>query len=335
MRPAVALCHHLAREEPMDDHLTWYAESFAELSRGVGHVIKGKDHQIRLALTCLVAEGHLLIEDRPGTGKTALARSIAALMGGACNRIQFTPDLLPSDVTGVTVFNQRSQTFEFHHGPVFANIVLADEINRAAPKTQSALLEVMEEGQVTVDATTYAVPRPFTVIATSNPVEFDGTYRLPEAQLDRFLMRLSLGYPSQDEELRVIESGGASATVPQLKAVATTDAITSMQRIADRVEVVPEVMEYVLRIARSSRELPSLRLGVSTRGVMALVRAARAYAASDGRPYVTPDDVKALAVPVWSHRCMLSPDAEFRGVRPEELVQELVDAQAVRQPTPR
>jgi MoxR-like ATPase len=311
----------------MENNHEWFAQRFAELAKGVGVVIKGKDPQIRLALMCLVVEGHLLIEDRPGTGKTALARTMAALIDGPWSRIQFTPDLLPADVTGVTTYNQRTQTFEFHQGPVFANVVLADEINRAAPKTQSALLEVMEERQVTVNANTYAVPRPFSVVATLNPTEFEGTYSLPEAQLDRFLMRVTLGYPDFDDEARIIDSGGVDQTFRTVRPVTSGSTIQSMQAIAADVEVVPEVRDYILRLARSTRESTDLRLGVSTRGVIAMVRAARAFAAAEGRGFVTPDDVKALVEPVWAHRCILTAEADFKGVTSAEVLEALVQQQ--------
>lgn len=309
----------------VDEQFAWFQDRFAELVSGAEAVVRGKTDEVRLAIACLVAGGHLLIEDRPGTGKTALARTIAALTGGVWNRIQFTPDLLPSDVTGVTIYNQQLQEFEFHKGPIFANLVVADEINRASPKTQSALLEVMEEGHVTVDATTFPVPTPFMVIATQNPTDFEGTFRLPEAQMDRFLMRISLGYPSERAEMEIIESGGANATVPLVQPVVTTDMVLAMRRVVDDVEVVPEVQSYVVAAANATRSSTELRLPVSTRGVMFLIRASRVSAAAEGRSFVRPEDVKSLILPVWGHRIMLTADAEYQGRTAEMVLAEVLD----------
>jgi len=277
-------------------------------------VLSGKHEVVRLAVVCLLAEGHLLVEDVPGTGKTTLARAVAASVGASWSRVQFTPDLLPSDITGVTIWNAGSQEFEFHPGPVFANVVIADEVNRASPKTQSALLEVMEERRVTVDGQPHRVPRPFLVMATQNPVEMDGTYRLPEAQLDRFLMRVEVGYPDVAAEADLLSrrSGGADP-------LTTIDAVLSVQELAgaitavSTVDVSPELGRYIAEVSAATRLVPELRLGVSPRGSLALLRAARALAAMSGRSYVLVEDVQQLAVPVLAHRVLLTPQAEVSG----------------------
>jgi MoxR-like ATPase len=311
-----------------DEQTQWFARVFRSLVDNVELVIRGKTEQVRLALTCVFSEGHLLVEDVPGTGKTSLAKSIAHSIDGSWHRIQFTPDLLPSDVTGVTIYNQANRTFEFHPGPVFANVVLADEINRASPKTQSSLLEVMEEQQVTVDSYAHAVPRPFVVIATQNPIEHDGTYELPEAQLDRFLMRLTIGAPEHDAEVEVLQRQGAGSTVAELRpAVASAQAL-QMVALTQHVHVEPSVQSYIVRLARATREASVLRLGVSTRGCLALQRAARTWALAQGRSYVKPDDVKALAEPVLAHRMLLTPEAELRGVTARDILRQTLDAVA-------
>jgi MoxR-like ATPase len=298
----------------------YFAHRFEVLTGSVARVIQGKDDVIRQAIICMLAEGHLLIEDVPGVGKTTLARALAATVELTWNRIQFTPDLLPSDVTGVSVFNQATLQFEFRPGAIFANIVVGDEINRASPKTQSALLEVMEEGTVTTDAVIYTVPRPFMVVATQNPIDMEGTYQLPEAQLDRFLMRLSVGYPSPEAEALVLRSEKNTATVDGLLPVMSSDDLLAMIDQIKTVEVAPAIENYVIALSHFTRTAPEVRLGVSPRGSLALLKAARATAAADGRSFVTPEDVKAVATSVLAHRILLRPEAELEGRTNSELV---------------
>ena len=300
-----------------------FAANAEAIVDNVAQFIQGKREVITLAVTCLLAEGHLLLEDVPGVGKTSLARSIAATLGMSWTRIQFTPDLLPSDVTGVSIFHQGSGTFEFHRGPVFAHVVLADEINRASPRTQSALLEVMEERTVTVDGVTHAVPQPFLVLATENPIEMDGTFPLPEAQLDRFLMSVSIGYPDLEAEVRILANSHGGLRVDELQAVGDADGVRRMIAQAHSVHVEPAVMEYVVRLVSATRTLPGVRLGASPRGSVGLLRASQAAAAMAGRPYVTPVDVQRLAVPVLAHRIVLNDveaDAAARARAIEQVV---------------
>src|SRR5689334_291511 len=260
------------------DQLTWFARAFGTLVTNVEQAVLGKQHIVRLALTCLVSEGHLLLEDFPGTGKTSLAKAIANSVQGTHSRVQFTPDLLPSDVTGVTIYDQRSGQFNFHGGPIFATIVLADEINRASPKTQSALLEVMEEGRVTVDGTTHRVGRPFMVIATQNPIEQAGTYRLPEAQLDRFLMKATLGYPDHEHTVALLADASNRQRSDGVRPLITAKAVTDMAALASDVHVDPSVLSYITRIAEETRRAPEVKLGVSVRGCLAYVRASKTWA---------------------------------------------------------
>ena len=296
------------------DQARWFADTFAAVVRNIERAIMGKTEAIRIAVTCMLAEGHLLLEDVPGTGKTTLARAIAQTVQGTSNRIQFTPDLLPSDVTGVTVYDQKTGEFEFHQGPIFASIVLADEINRASPKTQSALLEVMEENRVTVDGKTYTTGQPFMVIATQNPIEQAGTYRLPEAQLDRFLMKTMLGYPDRENTLRILASGGSRPRSAALPPVITTQAVAEMSQLAATVHVETSVLDYIARIVEETRTSTDVRLGSSIRGALALVRTSRVWAASHGRHFVVPDDIKVLAIPSLAHRLVIDPESEFNGV---------------------
>jgi MoxR-like ATPase len=310
-------------EQLHPQHVEGFAGVAAQLADSIGAVVLGKPEVIRLALTALFAQGHVLLEDVPGVGKTTLARALAASVRGQWRRIQFTPDLLPSDVSGVTIFNQASRGFEFHPGPVFANIVIADEINRASPKTQSALLEVMEERRVTVDGVPHPVPQPFLVMATQNPIEMDGTYRLPEAQLDRFLVKLSVGYPDEAIEIEVLR-GAANRSPDTLEPVTDTATVGEMVRMAHRVHIADPLYAYAVRLAASTRNHPQVRVGVSPRGVIALTRAACAYALIDGRGYVLPEDLKTLVGPVFAHRVLLSPDAQLRGVTAAEVLDDAV-----------
>jgi len=290
----------------------------------VEKVIVGKREVIELALVAILCEGHLLIEDVPGIGKTTLAKCLARSMGCTFRRIQFTPDLLPSDVTGISFFNQKEQTFEFRPGPVFAQVLLADEINRATPRTQSALLEAMQERQVTVDGETMALARPFLVLATQNPIELEGTFPLPEAQVDRFLLRLKLGYPTADEEDAILLRFESGDPLADLQPVVSADVLTEMQRQVRAVHVNESVRRYILQICRATREHPAIELGASPRASLGLYHASQALAALRGRDYVLPDDAKHLAPYVLTHRLMTSPQARLRGRSKEQIVEEIV-----------
>ncbi|KAM9863266.1 MoxR family ATPase [Leucobacter sp. BZR 635] len=290
----------------------WVARVFDASAGAIEQVIHGKRRVIELVLASVLAGGHVLLEDVPGTGKTALARALGQVIQGTSTRIQFTPDLLPGDITGVSVFDQRAGVFEFHAGPVFANVVLADEINRASPKTQSALLEVMEEGHVTVDGKSHDVGSPFLVIATQNPIEQAGTYRLPEAQLDRFMIKTSVGYPDDAAMARILL--GDRGRAKQIEPVVTTEMIAQAQGLVQRVHVSPIVADYAVRIVEATRRASDVRLGASVRGAIALVRLASAWAAANGRHYVVPDDIRDLALTTLAHRIVLEPEAEFDGV---------------------
>ncbi|MBX6391338.1 MAG: MoxR family ATPase [Frankia sp.] len=294
--------------------VAWFAERCELVVRNVERLIRGKTDIVRLAVLCLAAEGHLLIDDVPGVGKTSLAKALASSIAGTMRRIQCTPDLLPTDVTGVTIWNAEARQWEFQPGAVFGNIVLADEINRASPKTQSALLEVMEERQVTMDGTTYAVEAPFMVIATQNPVEHGGTYDLPEAQIDRFMMRLTVGYPDHDAEVEILASRAGGHSVQDITPVISAEDVRRMSALVRRVHLSPDLLRYIVTITAATRRRPELRLGASTRGGLALAVAAQARAAADGRVFVIPDDVKALAPYVLGHRLLVRPEAELTGV---------------------
>jgi MoxR-like ATPase len=312
------------------DEIPVFQRRFDRLADNVEKFVRGKSDVVRLALICLFAEGHLLLEDVPGLAKTSLARAIARSVTAKVGRIQFTPDLLPSDVTGFQRYTSSGDgPGSFQEGPVFANILIGDEINRASPKTQSALLEVMAEGQVTVGGATYRVPQPFLCIATQNPVEYQGTYPLPEAQLDRFMMRIGVGYPAASEEVSIVEGGLSRRTPEQLQSVMTINDMQEMIRTVGRVHVSNALQQYVVRLTRATRAQPDvIRLGVSPRGSIGLALCAQARAASLGRSYALPEDVKAMAVPVLNHRLILTPDAVVRGVEPAAVIRDLLSAVA-------
>ena len=293
------------------------------LIENVERVLVGKRDAIELAVAALLCEGHLLVEDVPGTGKTTLARALAQSIGGTFKRVQCTPDLLPSDVTGVSVFDQRSGDFVFRPGPIFAHVVLADEINRATPRTQSAVLEAMQEAQVSVDGVTRPLPRPFVVLATQNPIELEGTFPLPEAQVDRFLLRLNLGYPSEDDEVSMVELRQDSHVA--VEAVVGLEGVQAATGAAAAVRVQDEVRRYLVRVARATREDPGIRLGASPRATLALHRAVQAWAAMQGRDFVTPDDVKHMAVPVLAHRLVVALESRLRGRDAAALIETILD----------
>ena len=292
----------------------------------VANVIVGKEDVVRLALTALLAEGHVLFEDVPGIGKTTLAKALARSLGCAFSRIQFTPDLLPSDVTGITWFNPQTQAFEFRPGPIMGQIILADEINRATPRTQSALLEAMQEGQITVDRETYPLPRPFLVLATQNPIELEGTFPLPEAQIDRFLIKTSLGYPTEEDENAILLRYARQDPLIDLEPVTTPEDILAMQAAVREVRVEDPVRAYLVRVVRATREHPAVDLGASPRGALGLYRASQAWAGLHGRDFVMPDDIKALTPYVLTHRIHISPQTRLRGRTPDEVIAEVIDS---------
>jgi MoxR-like ATPase len=302
------------------DRTRWFADRFDAVASNVETVIQGKREVVELVLMCLVAEGHVLIEDVPGVGKTLLAKSIARSIDCTFHRIQFTPDLLPSDVTGVSVWDRQRSEFTFKPGAIFANIVVGDEINRASPKTQAALLEAMEERQVTIDGVTRPLPPPFMVVATQNPLEHEGTYPLPEAQLDRFTMRVVIGYPAREKELEMMNTHGIRSTFLDLNPVITAAEVMELVEVARQTHVAPSVKGYIVDVIERTRVHDELLLGASPRSALALQRLARARAAADGRDFVTPDDVKALAHPVLAHRMALRPEAQMRGTSIPEVI---------------
>lgn len=306
--------------------MTGFAQDVARrLVENIERVIFGKREAVELAVIGLLAQGHLLIEDVPGVGKTMLAKAMARSIGGTFRRIQFTPDMLPSDITGVSIFNPGTRAFEFRPGPIMANIVLADEINRATPKTQAALLEAMEERQVSVDGVTYALPQPFLVLATQNPIEYEGTFPLPEAELDRFMLRIRLGYPSRKDELAILEAQQFRHPIETLEQVVQLEELRRAQEEIRGVHVSTEVKGYLLEIVERTREHPDLYLGSSPRGALALFRTAQARAVLRGREYVLPDDVKALVLPCLAHRLILNPEARMREITPEQILVELMN----------
>ncbi len=306
--------------------MTKIQETGDRVLANVERVIVGKHHEVRLALVALLCRGHLLIEDVPGTGKTVLAKAIARSLGCSFRRIQFTPDLLPSDVTGLSIYNQKTQEFEFRPGPIMSQVVLADEINRATPKTQSSLLESMEERQATVDGTTYAMPDPFLVIATQNPIEYEGTFALPEAQLDRFMLRIRLGYPQPLEEVMILDEQKRTHPLEDLEVVCSVEELRGMQTSIRDIYVDSSVSEYIVRLVGATRTHPDVYLGASPRGSIALYRAGQALAALMGRDYVIPDDIKALAEPAIAHRLIIKTSSSIHDVQAGNVVRELLDS---------
>ncbi len=306
-----------------------FASVLGAVADNMARAIQGKDDVIELVLLCLVSEGHLLLEDVPGVGKTTLAKALAASLDASFGRVQFTPDVLPTDVLGVNVWDRGAEEFRFRPGPVFANIVLADEINRASPKTQSALLESMAEGQVTIDGTTYPLPPPFLVVATQNPIEHEGTYPLPESQLDRFLLQVSVGYPGRQSEIDVLNAHGDHDALADLRPVTTASHILALARAVRSVFVAPPLQGYLVDLAAATRAHPLLALGMSPRATLSLQRVARARAAMTGRAHVLPDDVKALAEPVLAHRLILTPEARLRGATIAEVLHDILSSVAI------
>ncbi|HSR43735.1 MAG TPA: MoxR family ATPase [Acidimicrobiia bacterium] len=302
------------------EDVVWFSDQFTEIGNNIERVIQGKRAVIDLIVICLIAEGHALIEDVPGVGKTLLAKSLATSIESKFQRVQFTPDLLPSDITGVSVWNRGSSEFEFKPGAIFANIVVGDEINRASPKTQAALLEAMEERQVTVDGTTRPLPPPFMVVATQNPLEHEGTYPLPEAQLDRFMMRLTIGYPSREKGLEILDTHGIRSVFESLVPVISAVDVMRMIDLARQVHVSPAVKGYIIDIVEATRHHDEVLLGASPRSALFLQRVARARAASEGRDFINPDDIKAIVEPVLAHRMALRPEAQMRGTAIPEVL---------------
>ncbi len=313
--------------------MTKIQEAGDKVLANVERVIVGKHHEVRLALVALLCRGHLLIEDVPGTGKTVLAKAIARSLGCSFRRIQFTPDLLPSDVTGLSIYNQKTQEFEFRPGPIMSQVVLADEINRATPKTQSALLECMEERQSTIDGTTHPMPDPFLVIATQNPIEYEGTFALPEAQLDRFLIRLRMGYPQPVDEIVILDEQKRVHPLDELTEVLKLDELRAMQAAVRDIYVDPTVAEYIVRLVNATRTHPDVYLGASPRGSIALYRAGQAMAGLLGRDYVLPDDVKTLAEPALAHRVIIKTSSSIHDVQAGQVIRELLDTVPVESPS--
>jgi MoxR-like ATPase len=309
--------------------MTKIQESGEKVVANVERVIVGKHHEVRLALVALLCRGHLLIEDVPGTGKTMLAKAIARSLGCTFRRIQFTPDLLPTDVTGLSIYNQKTQEFEFRPGPIMAQVVLADEINRATPKTQSSLLECMEERQSTIDGTTYMMPDPFLVIATQNPIEYEGTFALPEAQLDRFLLRIRLGYPQPIEEIVILDEQKRAHPLDEIDVVLAVQELRDLQTAVREIYVDSTVSDYIVRLVNGTRVHPDVYLGASPRGSLALYRAGQAMAALLGRDYVIPDDIKALAEPALAHRLIIKTSSTIHDVQAGQVVRELLDSTPV------